>query len=146
MVHRTQWLPFGALHEKETEWTSISLPPLNSKAPVIKTYLYGVPVMAQWKPIWLASMRMQVRFLALLSGLRIRSCYESCGIGCSSRLLWPWCRPAAIAPILPLAWETPYAVGAALKRQKKNPNQTKNKTLPICPWKWSVEFYLYQWI
>ena len=38
-------------------------------------------------------------------------------------LLWLWSRPAATAPIRPLAWEPPYAVGAALekaKRQKKN--------------------------
>ena len=34
-------------------------------------------------------------------------------------LLWLWCRPAATAPIGPLAWELPYAVGAALKSQKK---------------------------
>ena len=33
-------------------------------------------------------------------------------------LLWLWCRPAAVAPIRPLAWEPPYASGAALKRQK----------------------------
>ena len=33
-------------------------------------------------------------------------------------LLWLW--PAAAATILPLAWELPYAVGVALKRQKKN--------------------------
>ena len=33
-------------------------------------------------------------------------------------LLWLWCRPAATAPIRPLAWEPPYAAGAALKRQK----------------------------
>ena len=26
-----------------------------------------------------------------------------------------WCRPAAVAAIGPLAWELPYAVGAALK-------------------------------
>ena len=30
-------------------------------------------------------------------------------------LLWLWCRTAATAPIGPLAWEPPYAVGAALK-------------------------------
>ena len=24
-------------------------------------------------------------------------------------LLWLWCRPAAVAPIRPLAWEPPYA-------------------------------------
>ena len=29
-----------------------------------------------------------------------------------------WCRPAATALIRPVAWEPPYAAGAALKRQK----------------------------
>ena len=33
-------------------------------------------------------------------------------------LLWLWCRPAAIAPIGPLAEELPYAPGAALKSKK----------------------------
>ena len=33
-------------------------------------------------------------------------------------LPWLWCRLAATAPIRPLAWEPPYAVGAALKGQK----------------------------
>ena len=36
-------------------------------------------------------------------------------------LLWLWCKPAVTALIQPLAWEPPYVVGAALKRQ----NQTK---------------------
>ena len=39
-------------------------------------------------------------------------------------LLWLWCRPADAAPIWPLAWELPHALGTALKRQKKN---KKNK-------------------
>ena len=50
----------------------------------------------------------------------------SCGVGCrgGSDLLWLWLwrRPAATAPIRPLAWESTYAAGAALekaKRQKK---------------------------
>ena len=47
----------------------------------------------------------------------------SCGVGhrCSSDppLLWPWCIPAAAAPIGPLAWKLPYATGAALKDKKK---------------------------
>ena len=30
-----------------------------------------------------------------------------------------WCRLAAAAPILLLAWELPYATGSALKRKKK---------------------------
>ena len=46
----------------------------------------------------------------------------NCGIGhrCGSdlALLWLWCRLAAVAPISPPAWEPPYVVGVALKRQK----------------------------
>ena len=34
-------------------------------------------------------------------------------------LLRLWHRPAAVAPIGPLAWEAPYAEGASLKRKKK---------------------------
>ena len=43
------------------------------------------------------------------------------GCRCSSSLalLWLWCRPAAVAPVRPLAWEPPYAADAALKSQKK---------------------------
>ena len=32
--------------------------------------------------------------------------------------VWLWCRMAAVAPIGPLAWELPYAVGAATKINK----------------------------
>ena len=43
-----------------------------------------------------------------------------CGVGhrrnSDPALLWH--RPAAAALILPLAWESPYAMGAALKRPK----------------------------
>ena len=38
--------------------------------------------------------------------------------GLDLALLWLWHRPTAIAPIRPLAWEPPCAMGAALKRQK----------------------------
>ena len=45
-----------------------------------------------------------------------------CGVGhrhsSDPVLLWVWCRSAATAPIGPLAWELPYAAGAAVKRQK----------------------------
>ena len=34
-------------------------------------------------------------------------------------LLWLWCRLEAATPIRPLAWESPYAMGVALKSQKK---------------------------
>ena len=36
--------------------------------------------------------------------------------GSDLALLWLWYRPAAAAPILPLAWELPYAAGVALKK------------------------------
>ena len=38
--------------------------------------------------------------------------------------MWLWCRPAAAAPIQPLAWELPHVAGAALKRQKKKKKKT----------------------
>ena len=36
--------------------------------------------------------------------------------------LWLWSRLAAIALIRPLAWEPPYAVGAALEKKTKKKN------------------------
>ena len=55
----------------------------------------------------------------------------SYGVGhrCSSglALLWLWRRLAATAPIGPLAWEPPYAAGAALKRPKKKKKKKKPK-------------------
>ena len=39
-------------------------------------------------------------------------------------VLWLWCRPAAAAPIQPLAWELPYAMRCSPKKKKTN-----NKTL-----------------
>ena len=47
----------------------------------------------------------------------------SCGVGrrCGSNpaLLWLWHRLTATAPIRPVAWEPPYAVGAAQEMEKK---------------------------
>ena len=55
----------------------------------------------------------------------------SCGVGrrcCSDlALLWLWCSPAATAPIRPLAWEPPHAVGMAQKRQKTKKKKKKKK-------------------
>ena len=48
----------------------------------------GVPIVAQQRRIWLASMRTQVQSLALLSGLRIPRCHE---LWCRSQMwLWLW--------------------------------------------------------
>ena len=33
--------------------------------------------------------------------------------------LWLWCRPAAVAPLHPLAWELSYAAGASWEKNKE---------------------------
>ena len=54
-----------------------------------------------------------------------------CGVGhrCGSDLvlLWLWQRPAATAPIRPLAWEPTYAESVALKRPKKKKKKRKKE-------------------
>ena len=61
----------------------------------------------------------------------------SCGVGhrhgSDVVLLWLWRRLAAISPIGPLAWESPYAAGAALKKKKKakNNNNKEERTITL---------------
>ena len=73
------------------------------------------------------TIRLRVRSLALLSGLRIWCCL-SCGVGRrrggSDPALLCVC---ATAPIQPLAWEHPYFTGAAQEMAKK----TKKKKLHL---------------
>ena len=58
----------------------------------------------------------------------------SCGVvrrlGSDLALLWLWYRPAAVAPIRPLAWEPPYASRVALKRQKTKKKKKKKEWAP----------------
>ena len=67
-------------------------------------------------------MRFWVQSLILLSGLRIQCCPEL-GVGrrrgSDPTLLWLWRRPVATVLIGTLAWEPPYATGAALEKTKK---------------------------
>ena len=55
----------------------------------------------------------------------------SCGIGHrlgpDPEFLGLWCRPAAIAPIQPLAWEPPYAADVALKNKPPKKDKKINK-------------------
>ena len=62
----------------------------------------------------------------------------SCGVGrrrgSDPALLWLWRRPVATAPIQPLAWEPPYAAGAAQEiptttttKDKKTKDKKKKK-------------------
>ena len=50
----------------------------------------------------------------------------SCGVGhrhgLDPALLWLWYRPAATAPIGPIAWEPPNALGAPLKKKREREN------------------------
>ena len=55
----------------------------------------------------------------------------NCGVGhkrgLDPTLLWLWCRPVATALVGPLAWESPYATGVALERQKDKKKKKKKK-------------------
>ena len=58
----------------------------------------------------------------------------SCGVGrrhgSDPALLWLWRRPVATAPIRPLAWEPPYATGAAQRNSKKTKKKKRKKEGP----------------
>ena len=41
-----------------------------------------------------------------------------CRCGLDPVLLWLWRRPAAVAPIGPQTWESPFAAGVALEKTK----------------------------
>ena len=72
--------------------------------------ILGVRILAQWLTNSTRNHGFRVRTLASLSGLRIQHCCEL------------WCRSAAAVPSGPLAWEPPYAEGAALEKAKRQIN------------------------
>ena len=55
--------------------------------------------------------------------LALLSCGEGHRCGSDLALLWLWHRPVTTAPITPLAWELPYAMGMALKSKTKQNKQ-----------------------
>ena len=57
------------------------------------------------------------------------SCVVSRRCGSDPELLWLRHRPVAIAQIRPLAWESPYAVGAAQKKAKRQKKTKKKKKI-----------------
>ena len=69
---------------------------------------------------------------ALAQWVRVSAFAVSCGVGhrrgSDPALLWLWRRPVATAPIQPLAWEPPYAAGAAQEIAKRQKKPKKNKT------------------
>ena len=76
--------------------------------------------MAQQKRIRLVSMRMRIRSPASLSGPEMQGCRQL------------WRRPAAAAPMRPLAWEPPYATSVALKSKKKESKQESKNSHTCC--------------
>ena len=62
----------------------------------------------------------------------------SCGVGhrcgLDPALLWLWRRPVATAPIGPLAWEPPYAAGAAQEIAKRQKIKKKKGNLEFPLW------------
>ena len=73
----------------------------------------SIPALAQW----------------VKSGIAV-SCDVGCRRGSDPALLWLWRRPVATALIRPLAWEPPYATGAAqeiAKKTKKKKKKDKDK-------------------
>ena len=47
-------------------------------------------------------------------------------------LVWLWCRPTAVASTESLAWESPYAMSAALKSKKEKKRKTCVLVLQRC--------------
>ena len=71
-------------------------------------------------------------------------CALGCRCGLDPTLLWLWRRLAAVAPIRPLAWELPCAMGVALKiktkkkkkgsgKEQEDPSQSKAPQPPSGP-------------
>ena len=63
----------------------------------------------------------------------------SCGVGRRRSLdpallwLWLWRRPVATAPIRPLAWEPPYAMGVAQEKARKEKKKERKKNIQEIP-------------
>ena len=83
----------------------------------------GVLVVAHWvKNPTIVSIRIWVRSLSLLVGLRIQHCYKpwhGSQMQLRSRVAVAVAQASAAALIHPVAWELPSASDVAVKRQKK---------------------------
>ena len=80
-------------------------------------------------PLWLSGLRNPTSIHAAAGSIPgLTQCVKDLA------WLWLWCRPAASAPVQPLAWELPYATGAALKGKKNKKPKTSQITCACsCP-------------
>ena len=85
----------------------------------LKTDEWGILIMAQWLTNPIRNHGVEGSIPGLPQW--VKDLRHSVGHRCSSdpALLWLWHRLVAAAPIQPLAWEPPYATGAALEKTKK---------------------------
>ena len=74
------------------------------------------------------------------------SCCVGCRCGLDPKLLWLWHRPVATAPIRSLAWESPYAVGAALEMAKRQKKKKKKRDVTSVPEDVGSIPHLAQWV
>ena len=91
----------------------------------------GVPIVVQQKQIQLGTMSFRVQSLSLLSGLRIRHCHE---LWCGSQMQLGSCTAVAVVyagGYSSLAWEPPYAAGAALEKAKRQIKKKKRKEISL---------------
>ena len=94
--------------------------------------MFGVPVVAQWltNPTRNYEVAGSVPALAQwVNDPALPSCGVGCRCGSDPALLWLWRRPEATVPIQPLAWEPPYAEGAAQRNNKKTKKKKKEKKI-----------------
>ena len=96
-----------------------------------RNYTRRVPIMLQLQRIQLVSRRMGFNPWTHSVG-QGSSIAVSCGVGhrrgSDPVFLCLWRRPASVAPIRPLPWEPPYAVGMAIKSKKEK--KERNETTP----------------
>ena len=107
MGHRNEKIPSLAMKSRSPQWNvSFGVPVVAHQVKNL-TSIYedaiSIPGLAQWVEdlsfLWAVVLVWDVAWIP--------------------SLLWLWYRPAAAALIWPLAWELPYALGAALKATKK---------------------------
>ena len=100
------WVIFIYSNYKDANLLKSHRSPHHGSAVMNTTSLYEdeglIPGLAQW-----------IKDLALLWAM------VGCRHGSDHALLWLWHRPVAIPLIQPLAWELPYTMGVAKKKDKK---------------------------